>query len=36
VYNGGAPKFKAKIAEVADQGYEGIEFTSARSPAFAT
>ncbi len=33
VYNGGAPKFRNTITEVADQGYEGIEFTSARSPA---
>ena len=26
VYNGGAPKFKSTITEVADQGYRGIEF----------
>ncbi len=33
VYNGGAPKFRNTITEIADKGYEGIEFTSARSPA---
>ena len=27
VYNGGAPKFKAIITDVADQGYRGIVFS---------
>jgi cation diffusion facilitator CzcD-associated flavoprotein CzcO len=27
VYNGGTPKFRARITESADQGYQGIEFS---------
>jgi cation diffusion facilitator CzcD-associated flavoprotein CzcO len=26
VYNGGTPKYRARLADVADKGYEGIEF----------
>jgi cation diffusion facilitator CzcD-associated flavoprotein CzcO len=33
VYNGGAPKFRAVIDEVAASGYEGIDFTPAPQPA---
>lgn len=27
VYNGGAPKFRQRITEVAERGYEGIVFS---------
>ena len=33
VYNGGAPKFRTAIDEVAAKGYEGIDFTPAPQPA---
>lgn len=33
VYNGGAPKYVNKIREVADKGYEGIDFDSGFAPA---
>ncbi|MGP8120989.1 MAG: flavin-containing monooxygenase [Xanthobacteraceae bacterium] len=32
VYNGGAPKYKAAINEVAASGYQGIDFTPAPMP----
>jgi len=33
VYNGGAPKYVARIEEVAAMGYEGIDFSPAPAPA---
>jgi hypothetical protein len=33
VYNGGAPKFRAAIDEVAQNGYEGIDFDKGSAPA---
>ncbi len=33
VYNGGAPKYVARIEEVAAMGYEGIDFSPASAPA---
>ena len=33
VYNGGAPKYVTKIREVAEKGYEGIDFDSGSTPA---
>jgi cation diffusion facilitator CzcD-associated flavoprotein CzcO len=33
VYNGGAPKFRAAIEEVAANGYEGIDFDKGSAPA---
>jgi hypothetical protein len=30
VYNGGTPKFRKRVTEVADQGYTGIEFSTTR------
>ena len=30
VYNGGSPKYMAKIKEVADSGYTGMELTDAK------
>jgi len=32
VYNGGSPKYVARITEVAQKGYEGIVLTSAAPP----
>jgi cation diffusion facilitator CzcD-associated flavoprotein CzcO len=36
VYNGGAPKFRTAIDEVAAKGYEGIDFSSGPKPAVGT